>query len=83
MVCLEKNASWTTLVVQWVKDPGLSLQWLGLLLWVRSLAWELLHVTGAARKEKKKKKNESGLRDHCSHRREEGGGVERQAHRGS
>ena len=39
----------SSLVALWVKDLALSLLWLG------SLAWELLHATGAAKKEKKKK----------------------------
>ena len=44
-----------SLVVQWVKDPALSLQWLGLLLWCRfnPWPWELPHAAGAAKKTKK------------------------------
>ena len=46
-------------MVQCVKDPALSLQWLGLL--VLSLAWELMHAAGmtsslpSAKKKKKEK----------------------------
>ena len=41
----------SSLVVQWVKDLALSLQWLELLLWrgVQSLTWEILHAMGAAK----------------------------------
>ena len=31
--CLRNKWIWSSLVVQWVKDLVLSLQWLGLLLW--------------------------------------------------
>ena len=37
---------------QRVNDLMLLLQWLRLLLWVPSLAWELPHAVGAAKKEK-------------------------------
>ena len=40
-------------MAQCVKDPTLSLQWLGSLLWqVQSLAWELPHFVGVAKKKK-------------------------------
>ena len=53
-------------VAQWVKDPALALQWLRSLPRRRfgSLAWELLHATGAAKKKKKietKKKNKKTM----------------------
>ena len=37
-------------MAQWVKELALSLQWLGLLLWVRfnSWPWKLPHAMGAA-----------------------------------
>ena len=50
-----------SLVAQWVKDPALSLQWLGLLAWVRSLAQELPHSVGTD----PKKAEEVGPR--CAH----------------
>ena len=44
-------------MAQWVKDQALSLLWRGLLLWlVQSLAQELPHATGIAKKRKEKKK---------------------------
>ena len=44
-------------MVQWVKDPALSQQQLGSQLWlkVQSLAWELPHATGAAKKKEKRR----------------------------
>ena len=49
-------------VVQQVKDPALSLQWLmaqvTAVAWVRSLAWELLHATGMANKQTKPRKKD-------------------------
>ena len=44
-----------SLVIQCVKDPALSLQWLRSLtvVWAGSLAWELPHAVGVATKEKK------------------------------
>ena len=47
---------WSSLLAQWVKGLVLSLLWLGSLLWpgFDSLAQELLHATGVAKKEKKK-----------------------------
>jgi len=52
-VC-KKMALKSSLLVQWVKDPALSPQWLGLPLWcgVRSLAQELLHARASAKKER-------------------------------
>ena len=47
-------------MVQWVKDPALSLLWLWLLL-VRSLAQELLHDTGMAKKKKTESKSPSQM----------------------
>ena len=49
--------------MQWVKDPVLSLLWLGslLLLWVQSLAQELPHVLGAHPPPKKKEFKNSTL----------------------
>ena len=46
-----------------VKDSVLSLQWLGLLLWLGfdRWSWELLHAVGAAKKKKKKKKKMEGI----------------------
>ena len=35
----ENRISWSSLVVQWVEDPALSLQWLGTLLWCRFDPW--------------------------------------------
>ena len=45
----------SSLVMQWVKDLVLSSQCLGspALVWVQSLAWELPHAMGVAKKEKK------------------------------
>ena len=45
-------------LTQWVKDPALSLLWLGLLLWLRFNSWpgELPHSSGVAKTGKKKKK---------------------------
>ena len=43
------------LVVEQVKNPALSLLWLVLVAWVRSLAWELPHVRSTAKKEAKTK----------------------------
>ena len=45
----------SSMVSQWVKDLALSVLWLGSLpvTRVRSLAWELPHATGAAKKKKK------------------------------
>ena len=41
------------LVVQWVKGLVSSLQWLiAVMVWVRSLAWELPRAMGAAKKKK-------------------------------
>ena len=47
------------MVAQQVKDPGLLLLWLGLLLWCGfdSPARELPHALGVAKKRKKKKKS--------------------------
>ena len=44
-------------MVPLVKDPMLSLQKLGVAVvsWVRSLAWELLHVSGMAKSKTKQK----------------------------
>ena len=42
----------SSLMEQRVNDLMLLLQWLRLLLWVPSLAWELPHAVGAAKKEK-------------------------------
>ena len=45
----KKKREKSSRVAQWVKDPALSLQWLGSLAhW--SLAWELLHAAGTAKK---------------------------------
>ena len=43
-------------MAQQIKDPALSLLWLGLLLWheFKSLAQGLLHAMGEAKKKKKK-----------------------------
>ena len=45
-------------VAQWVKDPVLSLQWLGLLLWHRFDPWpgDLSHTVCTTRKKKEKEK---------------------------
>ena len=44
-------------MAQQVKDPVLSLQQLGSLLWgFQSLAWDIPHVLGSDRKKKKKRK---------------------------
>ena len=52
----------SSLMVHWVKDPVLSLVWIGLLLaWVPSLAWELPHTMGEAKRKKKRKTRSS----HC------------------
>ena len=40
-------------MVQQVKDPVLSLVLVTAVAWVQSLAWELPHATGAAKKKKK------------------------------
>ena len=40
-------------MVQWVKDPALSLLWLGLLPWLR---FKSLYATGTAEKKQKIKK---------------------------
>ena len=44
-------------MVQWLEDPVLSLQWLGVVAvpQIRSLAQELMHAMGTAEKKKKKK----------------------------
>ena len=52
----EKVSQGSSLMVHWVKDPVLSLVWIGLLLaWVPSLAWELPHTMGEAKRKKKEK----------------------------
>ena len=44
-------------MVHWVKDPALSLPWLGSLLWKEDWipAQKLAHAMGSAKKKKKKK----------------------------
>ena len=46
-------------MVQWLEDPVLSLQWLGVVAvpQIRSLAQELMHAMGTAGKKKKKSKS--------------------------
>ena len=55
---MRKRKNESSLVVQQVKDPALSLQWFGFLLRLgfQSQAQKLLYAMGAARKKKKKKK---------------------------
>ena len=44
-------------MAQWIEDLVLSaVAWVTSVVWVRTLAQELLHVVGAAKKKKKKKK---------------------------
>lgn len=56
----QKSCPWNALVARWVKDPALSLQWPGLLLWlwVQSLAQDLPHAVSVSKKKKKKKRKE-------------------------
>ena len=48
-------------MVQWIKDPALSMLWLRLLHGTdsipESLVWEVLHAVGAAKKKKKVEKS--------------------------
>ena len=64
LINFKNKQNWISFVAQWVKDPGLSLQWLRLLLWYRfnSLTWELPHPTGAAKNQKLKKKLTQNLK---------------------
>ena len=47
-----KRHSGSSSVAQWVKDPALSLQWLGSLLWLRfdPMAWIFPHASSEAKK---------------------------------
>ena len=46
-------------MAQWVKDLVVSLRWLGFLVQVQSLAWELPHAMSVAKIKKKIKKKSS------------------------
>ena len=54
LVIINFRKIWSSLVVQKVKDPLFSLQWLGVLLWCRFNPWpgELLHAADVAKKRK-------------------------------
>ena len=49
------NKTRSSLVAQWIKDPVLSLEQLGVaaVAWIRSPAWEFPYATGVAKKIKK------------------------------
>ena len=53
----KETVLWSSLVAQWVKDPGLSLQHLGSLLWRGFDPWpgNFQHATGATPPQKKEK----------------------------
>ena len=53
-----KKLSWSSFMVQWVKDPALSLQWLGSLLWYKFDLWprNLYVLPKKKKKEKRKRK---------------------------
>ena len=53
--CLKIKRGKSSLVAQQVKDPALSLLWLGPLAWIQSLTWELPYAVGVAKKIKKLK----------------------------
>ena len=57
VIIIKKNDDKSSLAVWLVKDPGLSLQWLGLLLWCRFSSWPRnFHMPHAWPPSKKKKK---------------------------
>ena len=55
-LCRKRRYVQSSFVVQWVKDPTLSLQQLTAVVWVSSLAPELPHAASTAKKKKKNQK---------------------------